>query len=152
MSIGLVLKESMSGWVSFDEGDQRQDVSFSICAFTSEIFKFGAPRNIIGSIEFGEKIKVSVTGTLTLRMNGPKYCLYLTHPDYGKLEIKGSKTYSLSNLKKSLITCPLTVYKNEEKIGCAEVVYKEPMWRFVFDALQLVSEEQAYLPFEVSNK
>ena len=60
------------------------------------------------------------------------------------LRVEGKKQYGRNGLLASLITCPMTVYRNQQAIGQAEVAYRESMLAFPFTALRLVDEQQAY--------
>ena len=148
MATGLRLKETMSGWISFNEAPEKIPFRLSLHAFTLAVFKISAPRPFKGEAEFrvGEGL-MPIEGELVLDLSGPSYCLRIHHEKYGEINIRGRKTYTFKNLKQSLITCPLSVYKNETLIGEAEVVYRDSMLAFPFTALRLVEEEVAYLPY-----
>ena len=44
MATGMLIKETMSGWMRLNNEAQAHDFAFSIRAFTTHIFKFTAPR------------------------------------------------------------------------------------------------------------
>lgn len=143
MTIGIVLDETMSGHANID--GQQLAFRFSIRAYTPRIFSLSAPREFRGIAELGG-VELPVTGTLTIRVTGPRYELDLDHPQLGALHIEGEKTYSANPAKlvASLTTCPLTVYRDGKPVGDAEVVYRDSMVAFAFKAVRLVSEEKAF--------
>ncbi|MFZ5723457.1 MAG: hypothetical protein ACOY33_07330 [Pseudomonadota bacterium] len=143
MTMGIVLEETMSGWIRID--GKQQPFSFTIRAFTAHIFSLTAPREFRGVAKIGID-EVPVTGVLTIRVTGPRYELDIDHPKLGALHIEGEKSYSANPAKlvASLVTCPLAVYRNGQPVGDAEVVYRDSMIAFPFKALRLVSEEKAY--------
>lgn len=144
MSIGIVLEETMSGWLQLD-GGKRQPFAFTIRAFTTQVFALSAPREFRGVAQLAGA-EVPTTGVLTIRVTGPRYELDLEHPTLGSLRIEGEKTYSANPAKlvASLITCPLTVYRDGRAVGSAEVAYRDSMLAFPFKAVRLVSEERAF--------
>lgn len=143
MTTGLLLKETMSGWLRIEGDTQPRDFAFSLRAFTPRIFSFTAPRAFRGVATL-DGTEVECRGELTLHPSGPHYWLDMEHPELGLLHIDGKKQYRLSGLVHSLTTCPMTVYRNGEAIGEAQVAYRESMLAFPFKALRLAKEENAF--------
>lgn len=143
MSIGMVLEESMSGWIKLDSQPEKTAFSFMIRAFSENPLRLTAPREFRGIATIGD-VSMPVQGTLTIRLTGPRYVLYLQHPEFGALHIAGEKTYSLKGLLASLTTCPLTVYANNVVCGSAEVVYRDSMLLFPLKAIKLVGKSGAF--------
>lgn len=145
MTIGIVLEETMSGWIRLDGENGEQPFAFTIRAFTPQIFSLSAPRHFRGVVKVAGT-EVPTRGTLTIRLTGPRYELEFDHPVHGLLRAEGEKTYSAkpSELAASLTTCPLTVYKGSKVLGNAEVAYRDSMLAFPFRAIKFVSEEKAY--------
>lgn len=143
MTIGIVLDETMSGSATIE--GQQFAFTFRIRAFTAKLFSLSAPREFRGVAELGG-VELPVTGTLTIRVTGPRYELDLDHPQLGVLHLEGEKTYSANPAKllASLITCPLTVYRDGKPVGSAEVMYRDSMLAFPFKAVRLVSADQAF--------
>ena len=143
MSLGIVLEETMSGWLRI--GGEQKPFSFSIRAFTPHIFSLGAPREFRGMVTL-DGAEMPVSGVLTIRVTGPRYELDFVHPQLGALHAAGEKTYSANpaRLLASLVTCPLTVSRNGKVIGDAEVAYRDSMVAFPFKAIRLVSAEKAF--------
>lgn len=144
MALGIVLAETMSGWIRID-GKPQQPFSFSIRAFTPHIFSLSAPREFRGVAQLAGA-EVPVTGVLTIQLTGPRYELEFAHPTLGALHAVGEKTYSArpGKIAASLTTCPLTVSRNGKAVGDAEVAYRESMIAFPFKAVRLVSEDKAF--------
>ena len=44
MTLGLLLKESMSGWLALESDGAERPFAFTIRAFTTRIFSLSAPR------------------------------------------------------------------------------------------------------------
>jgi hypothetical protein len=146
MATGLVLKETMSGWMQLDDDTSPRDFSFSLQAFTSHIFSLSTPRSFRGQVTLdGDTLPCH--GELTILPSGPHYWLDVQHPQLGNLHIEGKKNYELKNLVRSLTTCPLTVYRDGRHIGRAEVAYRDSMLAFPFKALRLVREDRAFGEF-----
>ena len=143
MTLGLLLKERMSGWLQLDSQDHQQPFAFQIRAFTTRIFSVSAPRYFRGTVNLDGQ-DFPCEGELTIHLNGPHYWLTFCHPELGQLRVEGKKQYGRNGLLASLITCPMTVYRNQQAIGQAEVAYRESMLAFPFTALRLVDEQQAY--------
>ena len=145
MSIGIVLEETMSGWIQLEGEQARQPFAFTIRAFTPQIFSLSAPREFRGVARIAGT-EVSTTGVLTIQVTGPRYELDFVHPKLGALHAAGEKTYSANPAKilASLTTCPLTIFKDGKPVGTAEVVYRDSMIAFPFKAVRFVSEEKAF--------
>lgn len=143
MSTGLVLKETMRGWLQLDGESRQRDFAFSLQSFTPHIFRFGTPRTFRGVATL-DGVDMDCRGELTLQVAGPHYWLDCEHPELGRLHIEGRKTYRLSALVHSLTTCPMTVYRDGEPIGTAEVSYRDSMLTFPFKALRLAKSENAF--------
>ena len=143
MTLGLLLKERMSGWLQLESQGYQQPFAFQIRAFTTRIFSVSAPRYFRGTVSLDGQ-EYSCEGELTIHLNGPHYWLTFNHPEQGVLRVEGKKQYGRNGLLASLITCPMTVYRNQQAIGQAEVAYRESMLAFPFTALRLVDEQQAY--------
>lgn len=143
MTLGLLLKERMSGWLQLDSQSRQQPFAFQIRAFTTRIFSVSAPRYFRGTVSLDGQ-DFPCEGELTIHLNGPHYWLTFNHPELGQLRVEGKKQYGLNGLLASLITCPMTVCRNQQTIGQAEVAYRESMLAFPFTALRLVDEQQAY--------
>ena len=139
MSLSVIVKETMSGWLQL-EGREKADFSFEIEATSKKLFSLTAPRPFTGTARYGiDKKPIPVRGELTILPTGPKYDFQMNINGLGDVRIAGKKQYKLRNLKASLTTCPLNVYKNGEIIGSALVSYKDPLWSFPFKALSLAS-------------
>lgn len=143
MTLGLVLKETMSGWLKLDEEGRERDFAFSLQSFTPKIFTFNAPRSFRGTATL-DGIDAPCRGELTLHTSGPHYWLDFGHPKLGQLHVEGKKEYGKNGLIHSLITCPMFVYRDGRKIGEAEVAYRESMLTFPFKSLRLAREENAF--------
>ena len=142
MAIGLLLCETMSGTLTLT-GDTPQPFAFSLRAFTTRIFSLTVPRPFRGQLRLGD-LHLACQGELTIRLTGPHYRVAFEHPELGPLEASGHKTYGRGGLIRSLVTCPLTLYRQGQAIGHAEVAYREPILLFLFRALRLVREERAW--------
>lgn len=143
MPKGLVLKETMSGWLQWDNDNRRQDFAFSIRAFTARLFSLSAPRYFKGTVTLDGQ-SFSCHGELTLQLSGPHYWLRFQHPEHGLLHVEGRKRYGRNGLLASLVTCPLTVYQGRQAVARAEVAYRDSKLAFPFKALRLVDESRAY--------
>ncbi|WP_194856569.1 hypothetical protein [Alloalcanivorax venustensis] len=143
MTLGLLLKESMSGWLALDSDGVERPFSFTIRAFTTRIFSLGAPRYFRGTARLGDH-QCPCEGELRIRLSGPHYWLHFRHPELGELYAEGQKQYGQGGWIQSLITCPLTVYQADRPVGKARVAYRDSMLAFPFKALRLVDERHAY--------
>jgi hypothetical protein len=142
MSLQLVLKEYMSGWIAFntDAGlpAGRHSFVLRVDAVTPEIFRFGATRSCIGQVEFGAfHAPVPVRGELVLQITGPSYDLHFSLKEIGELHVAGRKTYDIRHLIGSMTTLPLVVYRNGMIIGEAELVYRGSILAFPLKALRM---------------
>lgn len=143
MTIGVLIKESMSGWLQLDKEDSQQDFAFSLRAFTPRVFSLTAARAFRGTVMLQGR-QFPCEGELTLFTHGPHYWLEFDHPELGRLHVEGKKTYRLKNLAESMTTCPLEVFRDGKRIGHAEVAYRDSMLAFPFSALRLSREENAF--------
>jgi hypothetical protein len=143
MSMGMVIEETMSGWLQLNDEKAPRDFSFTIRAFTATPLRLTAPRPFRGVVTLAG-VEVPVEGTLTIRLTGPAYVLDFVHPEFGALHASGEKTYALTNLVASLTTCPLTVFRDGIVAGHAEVVYRDSMLSFPFKAVKLASADKAF--------
>ena len=149
MTIGVAMRESMSGWIHIEGEEGERSFSFSIQAYTDEIFSVGAVRRFKGIAEFGGSHgPVPVSGEVQIMLSGPRYSLDLVHDELGALHIEGKKQYGKNGWIRSLVTCPLKVYREGEEIGEAEVAYRDSIWRFPFRAFRLVKQENAFGSYE----
>lgn len=149
MTIGVVMRESMSGWIRLEGEEGEQPFSFSIRAYTDRIFSIGATRRFKGIAEFGGcHGPVPVSGEVQIMLSGPRYSLDLVHDGLGPLHIEGKKQYGKNGWVRSLVTCPLKVYREGKEIGEAEVAYRDPIWSFCFRAFRLVKRENAFGSYE----
>lgn len=148
MSLGIVLEETMSGWIHFSGEQSDHPFAFTIRAFTPRIFSLSAPRHFRGLVRVAG-VEVPCEGVLTIRPTGPRYELSFEHPQQGLLRAEGEKTYSANPAKlvASLITCPLVIYRDGQAIGSAEVMYRDSMLAFPFKAVRFVSADKAYGAF-----
>lgn len=142
MSLQLVLKENMSGWIAFnpDSGLPAGQHPFvlNVDAATSSILHFGAVRQCSGTVAFGSFHRpVPVRGELVLQLTGPSYDLTFSLDGIGELHVAGRKTYDVRNLVESMTTLPLMVYRNGQVIGEAELVYRDSVVTFPLKALRL---------------
>lgn len=147
MTLGIVLEETMSGWLQLD-GKTAQPFAFTIRAFTPHIFSLSAPRHFRGVVRVAGA-EVPTEGVLTIQLTGPRYELDFDHPEHGPLHAAGEKTYSANpaKLAASLTTCPLTIFRDGKPVGSAEVAYRDSMLAFPFRAVKLVSADKAYGAF-----
>lgn len=143
MAVGVVLKETMSGWLRLDEDGRDRDFSFSLQSFTPEIFRMSAPRAFRGVARL-EGRELPCRGELVILASGPRYSVRFEHPELGALHAEGKKEYGKGGWLRSLVTCPLVVYRGGERVGEAEVAYRDSMLAFPFKALRLVREEKAF--------
>lgn len=143
MATGLLLCETMSGDFTLDADNVAQPFAFSIRAFTTKIFSLSTPRYFRGTVTLAG-VDYPCRGELTIRVGGPHYWLEFNHPQLGKVRAEGHKTDSMKGLINSLITCPLEVSSNGERIGSAKVAYRDSMLAFPFKALRLVDEKNAF--------
>lgn len=153
MTVGIVLDESMSGWLSIFSNRQngvpvRELFSISIRAYQGRYLKMFAPREFHGEANLGGRLS-PISGHLTLKVSGPEYRINLHDSDYGNLFILGKKEYKVKNFKRSLVTCTLMVYKEGQVIGEGEIRYQEPIWKFLLTGVKFVRKEKAFEPYYV---
>jgi len=140
MSLSMVLKETMSGWIQL-EGKQKAVFSFEIEAISKKLLSITSPRPFIGTAIYGtDEQKIPIQGQLIIHLNGPEYDFNMNINSVGDVRIAGKKKYQLRQLKNSLTTCPLEVDKDGRVIGNASVAYRQPLWRFPFEAISLTSK------------
>ncbi len=142
MSLQLVLKEHMSGWIAFNPEcglpAGRHAFVLNVDASTTELLHFGAVRRCSGSVGFGAfHPPVPVRGELVLSLTGPSYDLHFSLDGIGDLNVAGRKTYDVRNLVVSMTTLPLLVYREGQVIGEAELVYRDSVVTFPLKALRL---------------
>lgn len=142
MSLQLVLKEHMSGWIAFNPQSGlpagRHSFVLDVDAVTSELLRFGAVRHCAGTVEFGAfHAPVPVRGELVLHVTGPSYDLHFALDGVGDLHVVGRKTYDIRHLLASMTTLPLLVYRDGQVIGEAELVYRDSVVAFPLKALRL---------------
>lgn len=144
----LVMKETMSGWIEMNDTRHHEPFEFSIHIYFANKTRPLSPQPFKGVVRLEERnLEIPVEGELTLKPTGPRYELDFDFPGLGLVRVAGEKTYSLFELKESLTTCPLTVYRKGEAIGYAEVAYRDSLISFPFKALRLESEQEAFAPF-----
>ena len=143
MAMGLMLKETMSGWATLDGEGVEHAFAFSISAFTTRIFKLSAPRYFKGTVSLDGQ-EFPCHGELTIHLSGPHYWLEFRHPDLGKIRAEGKKEYGKGGLVYSLVTCPMVLTSGGRHIGDALVAYHGSMAAFPFKALRLVREDKAF--------
>lgn len=144
---GLVLKEEMTGWIRLGDDDERRPFGLSVRAFTTDVFRFDAPREFAGTVRLpGLLPETPVTGVLTLHWQGPHYVMAFALPGQGELELEGRKRYRLDRLRESLTTLPLVVRRNGQIVGEAELVYRDSLPGFLFTVLERVPAQYAFAP------
>lgn len=143
MAMGLMLKETMSGWATIDGEGSEHAFAFSIGAFTTRIFTLSAPRYFKGKVHW-DGLELDCHGELTIHLSGPHYWLEFRHPELGKIRAEGKKDYGKGGLIYSLTTCPMVLTSAGRHIGDALVAYRDSMVAFPFKALRLVREENAF--------
>lgn len=141
MTIGVLLKETMSGEMTIDHGKVSYPFSFSIEAFTPYITHIFTQRFFFGTVTLDQK-SYPCRGELTIKLNGPHYWLTFMHPEWGQVRVEGKKEYGRNGLIRSLITCPMQVHAEGKNIGRAEVAYRDTMIGFPFKSLRLITEQQ----------
>lgn len=135
MNWNLEISETMHGWLKIDK---RRQVALSLKAVAPVNALPTTARPFRGELRFtGTEECYPVEGTLRLLPTGPEYDFQFTNSGGESLRCSGRKTYSLRELRKSLITCPLAVYRGQERIGAGELQYREPLWKFPLASLRL---------------
>jgi len=134
----LVMNETMSGSITLDTAQAAESFGFSICVEIGHPLRFFSTHPFTGSFSLGgQGVTGQVTGTLAIRLTGPRYALDLDWPGLGPVHLAGEKTYRLRGLLASLVTCPLTLYRQDKAIGKGEVAYRGSVLAFLFRALRL---------------
>lgn len=144
MRKGLMLNESMSGWLQTAAG--RQSFSIAINAFTPALFRFNARRFFTGSAIIGNREVCEVRGVLTIHSTGPEYHFLLRSATLGCLQFRGRKRYQLRRLLYSMTHCPLEIIdcKQHQAVGSALLAYRDSVLAFPFKAVSLSEEPQWY--------
>ncbi|MCG8312479.1 MAG: hypothetical protein MI976_04635 [Pseudomonadales bacterium] len=138
----LVMNESMRGWLELNASNEPEEFEFSIKIKLGKGPRLLAPQPFAGVVTLAERnYSARVEGEITFQLTGPRYELDFEFPGIGLVRAAGEKSYSLSGLKDSLITCPLTVYHQGEAIGYAEVRYEDPILTFPLKALRFESDD-----------
>ena len=138
----LKLQETMSGWIELNHDRRQESFSFDINVLFTHRLQPWKPQPFSGVLQLSDRhYQTEVHGYLSFKLSGPRYELKFQHPDLGLVEVKGEKSYDLSNLKESLTVCPLTVYQQGEAIGYAEVAYRDSILAFPLQSLRLVRAE-----------
>lgn len=148
MNLGLIIRERMSGWIAFYDDQSRFQHPFEIKirAFSKKIFSLSSPREFRGTANFpGFHKQVPIIGTMIITPRGVHYEFPLELEKHGRVKIVGKKSYTLKELKYSMITLPLKVYSGETVVGEAELVYRDPIITFPL-AISLGSREKAFRP------
>jgi hypothetical protein len=136
--LSLIMTETMSGWIEQIADRHHEPFEFSIRIFFEDRLHPLRRQPFKGTVRFAQRnLEVPVSGSLTLQPTGPKYELDFDFPGIGPVHLAGEKTYSLFNLRESLVTCPLTLFHRGEEIGYAEVAYQDSLIGFPFKALRL---------------
>jgi hypothetical protein len=139
--LGLLISEEMSGWIEVN--GKRESFRVVLEAFTDKIFLLTVPRAFTGVVYVGDSAALPTEGILTIHPSGPAYEFSFLLPETGTVQCKGKKQYQLSRFIASLITCPLIVTYNNQKIGKAKVVYKKPLWQFPLESVRLAQRRIA---------
>lgn len=144
MRKGLMLNETMSGWLQTDSG--RQSFSIAIQAFTPALFRLGARRFFSGSAIIGNSEVCEVRGVLTIHSSGPEYHFLLRSNTLGCLQFRGRKRYQLRRLLYSMTHCPLEIVScgQHQQIGQALLAYRDSVLAFPFKAVSLSEEPEWY--------
>lgn len=138
----LTMNETMRGWLELNETRQEEPFEFTIKVQLGKGPRLLAPQPFSGTLTLaGRSYETHVDGELTFKLSGPRYELDFEFPGIGLVRAAGEKTYSLTELKESLITCPLTLYYQGEAIGYAEVRYEDSMIAFPFKAFRIEGDD-----------
>lgn len=136
----LTMKETMKGWLELNEGHLKEPFEFTINVTFMHRLQPWRPQPFLGSLTLAQRgVTVETHGYLTLKPAGTRYELRFTLPELGPVHARGEKSFDLLNLKESLVTCPLTLFQEQNAIGYAEVTYQKPIITFPFQALRLTS-------------
>ena len=138
----LTMNETMRGWLELNETHQPEPFEFTIKIQLGKGPRILAPQPFSGKVKLAKRnAEVRTDGELTFKVSGPRYELDFELPGVGLVRAAGEKTYSLTELKESLITCPLTIYHQGEAIGYAEVRYEDSLLAFPLKAFRLESDD-----------
>ena len=137
----VVMNETMRGWLELNDTRQSEPFEFTIKISLGKGPRLLAPQPFSGTVKLkGREFEGRVEGEITFQITGPRYELDFEFPEIGLVRVAGEKSYSISELKESLITCPLTVYQKGEAIGYAEVRYEDPILTFPLKAFRIESD------------
>lgn len=137
----LTMNETMRGWLELNQTREEEPFEFSIKVQLGKGPRLWAPQPFSGTVCLSARgYETRVDGELTFKISGPRYELDFEFPGIGLVRAAGEKTYSLTELKESLITCPLTLYHQGEAIGYAEVRYEDSMIAFPFKAFRIEAD------------
>ncbi len=150
MAFGNIIQERMTGWIRFHDEGIQHPFGYSLRAFTPKFYSVTAPRIAKGEADFpGYHDNVPVEGSLKVYLTGPDYNMHFTLKKYGKVNLRGHKSYTLVpwRLHKSLITLPYKLFDvNDKEIGDGVLVYRRPIILFpVFD-YKFLRKKYAYQP------
>lgn len=138
----LKLQETMSGWIELNSDRKQESLSFSIDVIFTHRLQPWRPQPFSGTLSLADRhYQTEVHGYLSFKLSGPRYEMKFQHPELGLIEMKGEKSYDITNLKESLTVCPLTLYQQGEAIGYAEVAYRDSILAFPLQAVRVVKAE-----------
>ena len=138
----LKLQETMSGWIELNSDRKQETLSFSIDVIFTHRLQPWRPQPFSGTLSLADRhYQTEVHGYLSFKLSGPRYEMKFQHPELGLIEMKGEKSYDITNLKESLTVCPLTLYQQGEAIGYAEVAYRDSILAFPLQAVRVVKAE-----------
>lgn len=142
----LTMNETMRGWLELNDTRQEEPFEFTIKVALGKGPRLWAPQPFTGTVTLADRnYQTRVEGELTFKITGPRYELDFEFPGIGLVRVAGEKCYSLTELKESLITCPLTVYHQGQAIGYAEVRYEDSLVAFPFKAFRVESSDSTAL-------
>jgi len=137
MTWTLDLSETMSGWLAVD-GEPRDSLRLELTASAPLWSWPTAGRPFTGTVWLAATQETLPTvGTLALLPGGAAYDFSFTSAHWGALRCAGRKHYRLRQLRASLVTCPLRLYRGQDCIGAGEIQYRQPIWRFPLASLRL---------------
>jgi len=168
---GLRIKERMAGWISFEnisahdfksrniEIDTQYPFEININCYSNKLaypfpFKFKGDAYFPGlplPMALPEsEARREIEGNMGISHKGVSYEFSFELPEFGTFHCKGAKEYNYSELswkkyKESLITLPLTVFKNNVKVGKAKLIYLNPLYQFPF-GVSPCTDFNAYAP------
>ncbi|MDX1693668.1 MAG: hypothetical protein R3208_07870 [Ketobacteraceae bacterium] len=138
----LTMTETMRGWLELNETYKPEPFEFTIKIQLGKGPGLLAPQPFRGKVRLsGRQYEGRTQGELAFKLSGPRYELDFEIPGIGLVRAAGEKTYSLTELRESLITCPLTIYHQGEAIGYAEVRYEDSIVAFPFRAFRVESSD-----------